>query len=323
MSGTAVVGAGRMGRGLAQVFAYGGHRVTLLDIKDRPESDRDELFDAVHSEIRQNLMFLAEEGLFAEDAIGPILGRIEMLGVENLAATLENADFVFEAVPEVLEAKRSALELIGAYAPADAVVSSTTSTILVDTLAGFLSYPERFVNAHFLNPAYLIPLVEVSPGEKTDEKATQRLISRLEEVGKVPVQCKAAPGFIVPRIQTVAMNEAARIVEEGVATAEEVDKAVRYGFGPRFASMGLLEFIDWGGGDILYHASRYLEKALKSDRYRAPQVIDRNMEDGNIGMDAGKGFYDFENEDVSSYRKETLSRFVGLIRHMDLLNEPK
>jgi 3-hydroxybutyryl-CoA dehydrogenase len=323
LSATVVVGAGRMGRGIAQVFAYAGNQVTLLDIKDRPQDDRERLFSSARNEIRENLQFLSAEGLFDEAEIQPILDRIHLEGVEKSARIIASANFVFEAVPEVLEAKRLTLEVIGRHARADAIVSSTTSTILVDTLAEFLPHPERFVNAHWLNPAYLIPLVEVSPGDKTDEKSTKSLKSLLESVGKVPVECKASPGFIIPRIQVVALNEAARIVEEGVATAEEVDKAIRVGFGVRFATMGLLEFIDWGGGDILFHASKYLEGALGSDRYRAPEVIDRNMKEGNIGMDAGNGFYCFENMDVSSYRKEMLSRFVGLIRHMDLLHEPE
>jgi 3-hydroxybutyryl-CoA dehydrogenase len=106
----------------------------------------------------------------------------------------------------------------------------------------------------------------------------------------VPVVCAATPGFIVPRIQTLAMNEAARMVEEGVASAEEIDKAIRFGFGFRYAILGLLEFIDWGGGDILYYASRYLERALGSDRYRAPEVISRNIQEGRIGLHTGTGF---------------------------------
>ncbi len=99
----------------------------------------------------------------------------------------------------------------------------------------------------------------------------------LESIGKVPVVCAARPGYIVPRIQALAMNEAARMVEEGVASAEDIDKAINYGFGFRFAVLGLLEFIDWGGGDILYYASRYLKGALGSERYRAPEIVERNM----------------------------------------------
>ena len=121
---------------------------------------------------------------------------------------------------------------------------------------------ERFLNAHWLNPAFLIPLVELSPGARTDPAVTARLKAMLEAIGKVPVVCAARPGYIVPRIQALAMNEAARMVEEGVASAEDIDKAIKYGFGIRYAVLGMLEFIDFGGGDILYYASRYLTEAL-------------------------------------------------------------
>ena len=111
---------------------------------------------------------------------------------------------------------------------------STTSTMLVDTLAEFVTHKERFINAHWLNPAYLVPLVEMSPGKHTDPAVTAKLKAMLEGIGKVPVICAARPGYIVPRIQALAMNEAARMVEEGVASAEDLDKAIKYGFGFRF-----------------------------------------------------------------------------------------
>ena len=150
--------------------------------------------------------------------------------------------------------------------------------------SGAVDHPERFLNAHWLNPAYLVPLVELSPGAHTDPPSRRRLKALLEGIGKVPVVCAARPGYIVPRIQALAMNEAARMVEEGVASAEEIDKAIKYGFGFRFAVLGMLEFIDWGGGDILYYASRYLTQALGSERYAAPEIVERNMREGRIGL---------------------------------------
>ncbi|HEU0145891.1 MAG TPA: 3-hydroxyacyl-CoA dehydrogenase family protein, partial [Bradyrhizobium sp.] len=144
----------------------------------------------------------------------------------------------------------------------------------------------------------------------------------LEGIGKVPVVCAATPGFIVPRIQALAMNEAARMVGEGVASAEKIDKAIRYGFGFRYAVLGLLEFIDWGGGDILYYASRYLEGALGSDRYRAPEVIARNMEEGRIGLRTGAGFLDYTGMDIDSYREQRLGALLDMLRHFELARPP-
>jgi 3-hydroxybutyryl-CoA dehydrogenase len=144
----------------------------------------------------------------------------------------------------------------------------------------------------------------------------------LEGIGKVPVVCAARPGFIVPRIQSLAMNEAARMVEEGVASAEDIDKAVIYGFGFRFAVLGLLEFIDWGGGDILHHASRYLVEALGDSRYAAPEIIATNMREGRIGMKTGQGFMNYEGVDQAAYREKRLAAFAAALRAMGLAREP-
>jgi 3-hydroxybutyryl-CoA dehydrogenase len=229
---------------------------------------------------------------------------------------------VFEGVPEVVELKREVLGAASKQVGPDTIIASTTSTILVDDLSGVIVNPRRFLNVHWLNPAYLIPLVEVSPGKATDPAIIDEVKALLEGIGKVPVVCAATPGFIVPRIQALAMNEAARMVEEGVASAEEIDKAIRYGFGFRYAVLGLLEFIDWGGGDILYYASRYLEGALGSDRYRAPDVISRNMHEGRIGLRTGAGFLDYSGMDVDAYRVKRLRAMVDLLRHFDLARPP-
>jgi 3-hydroxybutyryl-CoA dehydrogenase len=141
-------------------------------------------------------------------------------------------------------------------------------------------------------------------------------------VGKIPVVCAASPGYIVPRIQALAMNEAARMVEEGVASPEEIDKAVLYGFGFRFAVLGLIEFIDWGGGDILYYASRYLTQALGNERYAAPEIVERNMREGRIGMKTGQGFRDYSAVDLPRYRAERLAALAQLLRNSGLVKPP-
>jgi 3-hydroxybutyryl-CoA dehydrogenase len=114
------------------------------------------------------------------------------------------------------------------------------------------------------------------------------------------------------------MNEAARLLEEGVASAEDIDRAIHYGFGPRFAILGLLEFIDWGGGDILYHASNYLSKAVDA-RYQAPEIVVENMQQGRNGLRDGVGFFDYSEVDTGAYRKRRLGEFVALMKHLDLL----
>ena len=318
----AALGAGRMGRGIAHVFAYAGHRVWLVDIKPRsPEEARRVEREAI-AEIEVALTALAEIGAFSAAEIPAILGRIGFAGREAAAAALAGADYVFEGVPEVLEAKREAFAFAAPHLGGDSVLASTTSSFLVDTLAEAAPAPERFLNAHWLNPAYVIPLVELSPGRRTEPAVLARVKLLLERIGKVPVICAAAPGYIVPRIQALAMNEAARLVEAGLASAEDVDKATRFGIGFRYAAMGLLEFIDYGGGDILYYASRYLAEATGEPRFAAPEIIDRNMRDGRLGLRSGRGFYDFAGVDTTAYRKDVLRRLIGQLRHVDLLLPP-
>jgi 3-hydroxybutyryl-CoA dehydrogenase len=251
-----------------------------------------------------------------------VAARVSVTPAQSMAAALAGAGIVFEGVPEVVDLKREVLAIASKCVGPDVIIASTTSTILVDDLSGAVGHPQRFLNVHWLNPAYLIPLVEVSPGAATDPAVIAQVKALLEGIGKVPVVCAATPGFIVPRIQALAMNEAARMVEEGVASAEDIDKAIRYGFGFRYAVLGLLEFIDWGGGDILYYASRYLEGALGSDRYRAPDVISNNMRDGRIGLRTGAGFLDYSGLDIDAYREQRLAVLVDLLRHFGLARPP-
>ncbi len=232
------------------------------------------------------------------------------------------ADVVFEGVTETLEAKRDAFARACAHVPDHAVIASTTSSMLADALAALVTHPARFVNTHFLNPAYLIPLVEVSPAKTTSEATFAHVKTLLESAGKVVVRCAASPGYIVPRLQAAAMNEAARLVEEGVATPEDIDRAVRAGFGPRYATMGICEFIDFGGVDILYYASRSMAQALDAPRYEPPPIVARMMQEGRRGARDGKGFYDWSGRDLDAYQRDLVGRFVALLKHMALLPAP-
>jgi 3-hydroxybutyryl-CoA dehydrogenase len=318
----ACLGAGRMGRGIAVVFAYAGHEVTLVDFKPRDDAAFQKLSNEAHAEVRNVLATLASFGLFDASHVDRIAARVSVVPEGAAQAALSSASIIFEGVPEVLDLKREALARCAKLAGPEPIIASTTSTILVDDLSGAVDRPERFLNAHWLNPAFLVPLVEVSPGKHTDAAVTRRVKALLEAVGKVPVVCAARPGYIVPRIQALAMNEAARMVEEGVASAEDIDKAIKYGFGIRFAVLGMLEFIDWGGGDILYYASRYLKGALGNERYAAPDIVERYMAEGRIGLRSGAGFLDYEGLDLEAYRRERLKAFVELLGHFGLNRPP-
>ena len=320
----ACLGAGRMGRGIAVTFAYAGHDVAIVDFKrERTADDADRYRTQVQDEVDATLASLARCGLLEAMAAATIAARITVVARNEAATALSSAAVIFEGVPEVLDIKRAVLARASAMAGPVPIIASTTSTILADDLASALSQPQRFLNAHWLNPAYLVPLVELSPG--CNDRPV-RNGARLRSCSNGLARCRscALPGqaIIVPRIQALAMNEAARMVEEGVASAADIDKAIKYGFGFRFAVLGMLEFIDWGGGDILYYASRYLTQALGDPRYAAPEIIERNMREGRIGLTAGKGFLDYENLDVDAYRSDRLEAFVKLLNHFGMVRPP-
>ncbi len=267
-----------MGRGIAHSFAYAGHAVRLIDAKLRSADDQKRFFDETLAEVRGSLRLVADIGGFDASAIDGIMTQVSVYSCERAVEALAGVRYVFEAVPETEDAKQAALSPINKTAQPEAIIASTTSTFLSTQLSDYSGRPRRFLNAHWLNPAFLVPLIELSPTKETDRNVFEEFSVLLTSIGKVPVECAASPGYIVPRIQALAMNEAARLVEEGVATAEDVDKAVKYGFGFRFAMLGLLEFIDWGGGDILYYASRYLSRRDERPPLRGAE--DRAQEHG-------------------------------------------
>ena len=266
----AVLGPGRIGRQIALTFALGGWRVVLVDLKDRSVADSELVLADARREIVRDLALMVEEQVACA--------------------------FVQEALPESVELKRATFKLLSERISADAIVASTSSTISPSHLAHAVAGPERFLVAHWLNPAHIIPLVEVVPGRQTSAKTVESTLKLLERLGKTPVRCADSPGFIGPRIQVLLMNEAVRLVEEGVATPEDVDRAFRAGMGFRYASVGIFEFIDWGGVDILYRASRYMSEALGDDRFKPARLVEQKMAYNELGPKTGRGFFDYAGD---------------------------
>lgn len=318
----AAVGAGRMGRGIAIAFAYAGHRISLIDLRARSDAAWDTLRTEARSEIEASLSGLAQLGVLDQAQVANIAARVDLVRADGAANALSAADLVFEGVPETLQAKREAFDQINRFCREDAILTSTTSSILVTQIAAFVHKPERFLNMHWLNPAYVIPVVELSchPGTSAAVLAKTRLL--MEQIGKLPVVCGATPGYIVPRLQALVMNEAARMIEEGAATAEEIDKATRYGMGLRFAALGVVEFIDFGGCDILHHASREMATSIDAARYTAPAIIGTMVADGRLGLKSGSGFYDYAGRDVAAYRRDALARTLAMLQHAGMWRPP-
>ena len=314
----AAVGAGRMGRGIAIAFAYAGHRIALIDLRQRTPEAWAALRGEVETEIRASLQGLAQLGTLQPDQIDAVAARVQLVDAAGAPAALAAAELLFEGVPETMQAKREAFDWMNQYCDDNAILTSTTSSILVTQLAGLVKRPERFLNMHWLNPAYIIPVVELSTHPALAPEVLARTKALMESIGKLPVVCGPTPGYIVPRLQALIMNEAARMVDEGVATAEEIDKATRFGMGLRFAAIGVVEFIDFGGADILHHASREMAQSIDAARYTAPPVVGRMFEEGRLGLKTASGFYDYAGRDLPAYRHDVLARVLALLKHAGL-----
>jgi 3-hydroxybutyryl-CoA dehydrogenase len=285
-----VVGPGRMGLGIALAFALARLPVKIVDVKERSKEEYERLIARSCDELSSTVKLLRKVNYTALRPANVLSSLTFCRGIsrENLAG-----DCIFEALPERPELKVKLFQDISPLIGSKAIVASATSTIDIKTMAKGLRNPERLVITHWLNPAFIIPLVEVARAQMTAEGTVRKMTRLLKSIGKVPVVLRDSPGFIIPRIQAGAMNEAVRILEEGIANAEDIDTAIRYGFGFRLSVFGLLEFIDLGGLDILYYADRFLYAAYKSERFKAPNFIEEKMKRGETGPRAGKGIYEY------------------------------
>ena len=311
----AVLGPGRIGRQIALAFALGGRRVLLVDAKTRAPEERRAVFADARREIARDLRLMTEEGVIAGGDAASVLDRIaEGAGLDGL----DGCGFVQEALPELLDLKREVLGRLSTRVDAGAIIASASSTISPQHLADAVQRPERFLVAHWLNPAHIIPLVEVVPGQATAAAVVDRTVEILEALGKVPVRCADSPGFIGPRMQALLMNEAVRLVEEGVATPEDVDRAFRAGMGFRYAQVGIFEFIDWGGVDILHRASRFLADALGDDRFKPARLVEEKIARRELGPKTGRGFFDYTGD-----RRETFetAKVRALLRQLRRVRE--
>jgi 3-hydroxybutyryl-CoA dehydrogenase len=314
-----IIGLGRMGLGIGLAFAINGFEVTMLDGKERTKEAHKASLKKAKEEVQSNLQLLRRIG-YLRDSSSKILAKISFS--HEINEERFDVPFIFEAIPEKPDLKIGLFKNISPFVGEHTILASTTSTIDLKTLKkGFIN-SDRLLITHWLNPAFIIPLVEIAISDKTDPRSIDEMKNLLKTIGKVPVVLKDSPGFIVPRIQAVVMNEAVRLFEEGVATAEDIDRAIKTGFAFRLGVLGLLEFVDLGGLDILYYADDFLYSVFKSERFKKPKLIEEKMKKGEIGPRAGKGIYDYQNVDVRALfekRYEQLIKMLSFMRRNRLL----
>ncbi|MDA0240888.1 MAG: 3-hydroxyacyl-CoA dehydrogenase NAD-binding domain-containing protein [Proteobacteria bacterium] len=293
----AVLGAGLMGHGIAQVFAAGGKSVAIYD----PDG---EVLAAAPARIREIFELLEL------DASG--VDRVELHG--DLGEAVGDADIVFEAVPENLNLKRKIFADLMALTKPEAILASNTSGLPIGDIGAELEDASRLIGTHFWNPPHLVPLVEVIQAERTNPAIVEPTIELLRSVGKTAVHAKKdVPGFIGNRMQHALKREAIALVENGICDAETVDLVVKEGFGMRLSVMGPLENSDLVGVDLTLAIHETLLADL--DRSTAPQKLLRETVDaGHLGMNVGKGFRDWTPEQADAARKRMRDHLVNYAR---------
>ncbi len=277
----AILGAGTMGSGIAHVIAQSGYQVIIRDIKQ-------EFLDKGLKTIRKNLERGLKKGRITEEEIETIMGRIKT--TESLEEAVKDADLVIEAIPEKLELKLETFKKLDKLTKPDTILASNTSSISITKLAAETSKPDKVLGLHFFNPAPVMKLVEVIRGEKTSDDTMNTAIEFAKSLGKTPVRVKEFPGFIVNKILITAINEAIDTYERGIATAEDIDTAMKLGCN---WPMGPLELADYIGLDVVLDISKVLKENIKDFNYRVPKVLEELVSQGKLGRKSGEGFYKY------------------------------
>jgi 3-hydroxybutyryl-CoA dehydrogenase len=299
----AIIGSGVMGSGIAQSFAVSGYYVTINDIKE-------ELLYHAQNRISENLSLLMEEGALTDREKQRTLAKITYS--VDLEGAVRDADFIIEAIPEVIELKLNLYQQLEEIIKPDAIVASNTSTFPISQLMEKASFAERMVITHFFNPGHLVPLVEIVQHDETKQEIVKTTMDLMRKIGKSPILLKKEiAGFIANRLQTALMREAFYLLKEGVADAEDIDTAITAGPGFRWAFTGPIEIADFGGLDTWQRVFDNVSPVLDQSK-EAPELIRDLVAEGKLGTKSGEGIFTYEESTVSQKINERDRNFIKL-----------
>lgn len=297
-----VAGAGTMGASLAQTFALFGYDVKVFDIYASALEKAKRLVELNQETwIKQNIVTQTQ----SNDLVSKISYTSDL-------QDLKNSDFLIEAILENLDVKHKFWKEVSALVRPDAILCSNTSGLSITAIAEAVEHPERFAGMHWMNPPHIIPLIEVIQGKKTSDDTIQVVYDFCLELKKKPVKVKDAPSFVLNRIQQAILREALYIVQEGIATPEGVDDVMKYALGFRYAAFGPFEICDLGGLDIHNNISKYTFPDL-CDAKEPFGLIKDCVDNNNLGVKTGKGFYDYSNgrdAEVIRYRDTMFTKLA-------------
>ncbi|MCD1158939.1 3-hydroxyacyl-CoA dehydrogenase family protein [Peribacillus frigoritolerans] len=299
----AIIGSGVMGSGIAQSFAVSGYFVTINDIKE-------ELLYHAQNRISENLSLLIEEGALTDREKQGALANITYS--VDLEGAVRDADFIIEAIPEVIELKLNLYQQLEEIIKPDAIIASNTSTFPISQLMEKATFAERMVITHFFNPGHLVPLVEIVQHDETKPEIVKTTMDLMRKIGKSPILLKKEiAGFIANRLQTALMREAFYLLKEGVADAEDIDTAITAGPGFRWAFTGPIEIADFGGLDTWQRVFDNVSPVLDESK-EAPDLIRDLVAEGKLGTKSGEGIFTYEESTVSQKINERDRNFIKL-----------
>lgn len=301
-----VAGAGTMGAGIAQIFAQKGYEVVVTDIGEKYLENAKKIISINNSS-------LIEEKLITESEAENAMKKISFTTDKK---AFSDADVIIEAIIEKIDIKQDFWKEVEEIAKEDAIFATNTSGLSITEISEKVEKKGRFIGMHWWNPPHIIPLIEIIRGKGTDDETVDLLVKLVKAIDREPVVVqKDANGFIGNRIQFAVFREALNIVEQGIATVEDVDRAMKYGLGFRYAVIGPFETADLGGLDTFYYISSYLFNEL-GDAKEPSDMLKDLVDNNNLGVKSKKGFYDYSNGKDEEAMKNRDKMFFKMLKHI-------